>query len=1619
MPLADPDVQPQLLTVACRFVPYDQWLTTHVDPTWKVKQIKLWILSKCLGIPLDSASHPGGSNYPQTSTSAQATTAPGQRYRPASPITFAPDPRRRPVSPILFAKGTKGKEDKEKKGKTKGREPAAPSNTGDAPSADEKPTPSPVDGVEEDDDKGDSFDEAEVYRASPPPPLPPPLPPPAPSLPLQPTSAKWAKYNTVTSTYTLLRFSTGQILEDDLALTWYDVSQHELLELHAHSDVCSAPDASGVMSSSSSPLTTVSEHVHGGSNLRHNRSASLYSLALPSSALSAAAQAAFNTPQRVYLPPLNRAVLPQYVLPYWEGRVHALRVVWRVPDLDVPVANFANGYGIGYGGLGTTSMGGHEIGSYSGMRGAGGWDASVGRHTLAGQDAGAVPRHKKTSLEWRTRWLVIREGVLSLCRDRDDPTPTHILPLSSLTALRGAEHLAKSTYFSQAHPHHDKKSHSKSPSKSKKKKGRDIDTPRPRHPPQARQSTSTSGGTYQPVTDSEESDTAPAYPRRSTDSGVGVGEDGKAHSNGGQPIDDLRIVCIKFKMAERLKRDPRLDDTAVKVYGYAPGYGEDKDKDREKERREKEGWGVGRGAYTTTTTITAGGGGKGKGKDKKDKEEKRKKKGLLPWERDDKGKGKEKRDWISSALGVKKEKEKEKDRRLGKGLGLGLGLTAGVQDAKERFMREREQEREREREQEREREREVERKREQAALLEADAEARITFARRPAEGGASSSDGGITEEEGDHEEDAREGDGDQQNKRHVKGKGSRKDKGKGKELPVDSRDDAGLRRPFNRDVDADSDTDHESPIPPNARPDEGTSTTQLAGTLSDADDVSDAWSSPVFAHTDGSSDGGGSDGESEVGGPPGRSADGYRYGYRFGHRHESAEAARLGAGTSESGLRAEQESVLEEEDRREKEKANLERRKQKERTRTREEDREKEKEREKAEWIVLDMGNDIAFSSFLRILHRHLSPHTPSSFVSSNLSSSPIATPTPTPTRTPFPSPSSPRAQGSTPQPFPTPSLADLWRDEDKASSQTQSSAPPTSHEPASGSPTSSFRSGDRMNYEPPGHPPALADLSHPPTDAPSSLGVLPYPEWRTELAERAQRAGMGDIGRAMKWVLFQSARQLELDLEEVRARHNDDQRATAEVRRKKRAASSIQNNRRRSTSSRTSTITGGSNASKAASSTVYDSDVSEETGGMIEMSDSEECSEAEWQGWTADLHRQHRAQAQRKGEEEERKATVAADREKAFDESDGEMLEPPKTVEEDRTQVLERRMMLEPSAVVTTMYSAASAARTSFSTPSGTLYSPSSSESLSHRHRAMSFSPVDRSSSPAATSLHSHHGHTYSQSISPLGSQVARKHVLPAGNSLSHSASMYATGLRSGAATPALNLRRPSMPIITADQTFSLLEGAVIAPHAAVLRSPTASNFSFPAPAASYRFPDDQTSHTPSSTFTPVSSSPTSMPRRASSAGLVSLAGSFGRSSSVLARSGVVKKDGTKEAERMREKELKRAREQEDKAKEKERKLQRPKLSLATSSTHSHAAPPSETRQVRSPTISETGRAIMRRVKSGSSLNAGIALEEAHSPSLTQECSAAPHAAKKKRTVLVNRIVRGLDSAMDFVDGK
>ncbi|KAI0089466.1 hypothetical protein BDY19DRAFT_1004250 [Irpex rosettiformis] len=166
------------LPVACRFVPNDQWLVTHLNPSWKISQVKQWLLAK---------------------------------YFPAlfalAPDWNRPSQKKRAVSPITFARRVEAEE-------------------GDSLQTDEYNDP-----YDSDSDEA-LLDTTDKYKYVPPRSLAPPTP--SDEIPKTTPSATLPQY-------TLLSFSTGQILEDHYELSWYAVYPHELFELHSHTSLVKLP----------------------------------------------------------------------------------------------------------------------------------------------------------------------------------------------------------------------------------------------------------------------------------------------------------------------------------------------------------------------------------------------------------------------------------------------------------------------------------------------------------------------------------------------------------------------------------------------------------------------------------------------------------------------------------------------------------------------------------------------------------------------------------------------------------------------------------------------------------------------------------------------------------------------------------------------------------------------------------------------------------------------------------------------------------------------------------------------------------------------------------------------------------------------------------------------------------------------------------------------------------------------------------------------------------------------------------------------------------------------------------------------------------------------------------
>ncbi|KAF8153434.1 hypothetical protein B0H34DRAFT_677563 [Crassisporium funariophilum] len=297
-----------------------------------------------------------------------------------------------------------------------------------------------------------------------------------------------------THAYTLIRFSTGQILEEDFLVSWYDILPHELVELHASwapatyavsvawsaglltapTPVLPAGGGAGVGKKEKSgflgPMSVLPPLVGGGSKANHTQSLPLSSLdtlaifpyqstattaggitqhtnhpsSRPHTATSSKHQPKplhTSTPTQTHptLTPLPRHMPELYIQPYWEGWVRALRVVWRseVGTGAGPGAAGAAGRSAGRsaeeyaypeyaggmlpGGMGVGMVGGMTWGE--GADGIGGFGlGDLGRRERErerGREGRGGGGKARTKLEWRERWVVIRDGTVSLCKDKD------------------------------------------------------------------------------------------------------------------------------------------------------------------------------------------------------------------------------------------------------------------------------------------------------------------------------------------------------------------------------------------------------------------------------------------------------------------------------------------------------------------------------------------------------------------------------------------------------------------------------------------------------------------------------------------------------------------------------------------------------------------------------------------------------------------------------------------------------------------------------------------------------------------------------------------------------------------------------------------------------------------------------------------------------------------------------------------------------------------------------------------------------------------------------------------------------------------------------------------------
>ena len=283
-------------------MPYDQWFVTHIDPTWKIKHLKQRIISKCLNLPFDP-------RFKDVSWNG----------RPPSPITFAPASVR-PAAPIRFAT------------------PDSEESTGEG---------------YEDDDEWDPVSDINFNVKS---------------------KSSFRHYRQqkhdqepqiTTHSYTLFRFSTCQILEENCPISRYDIQPHELVELHF--SFLPPTFAFSLISPMSIPSSQPDIFALTQTKSMQKKKASPMTLT---------DQGDLPIPSLTALPRHTPAL---YIQPYWQGWVRALRVVSRIqttPASDEPP------------------------------------------HTsLEDNDReGNGDRKQGERFEWRERWVVIHNGVINMCK---------------------------------------------------------------------------------------------------------------------------------------------------------------------------------------------------------------------------------------------------------------------------------------------------------------------------------------------------------------------------------------------------------------------------------------------------------------------------------------------------------------------------------------------------------------------------------------------------------------------------------------------------------------------------------------------------------------------------------------------------------------------------------------------------------------------------------------------------------------------------------------------------------------------------------------------------------------------------------------------------------------------------------------------------------------------------------------------------------------------------------------------------------------------------------------------------------------------------------------------------
>lgn len=393
-------------------VSYDQWFLTHIDLSWKIKHLKQIIIAKALNLPFDRRC----LNH-DTDTK-----------RAVSPITFAPDDNVRAASPIEFASS------RDKRNWVRSGYPANElGHEGD----------NVANGWEDEDDVSweDKGSSVTISTTSGRVDVPPGGPGTSPSQSGGPVPTGVVSMSSVTlreereqiysSAFTLVRFSTSQILEEDFPISWYDLGPRELVELHASSPPITftftlifgqlllnggsiTVDNPSAASKPSIHHATASPPYHSNTPPSPNNSIPFEGTSNYLGSLGNTSEV--NTSQETLrithshspiLTCLPRHDPTAYAQPYWEGWVRMLRVVYR-SDVDSPTATRAKDANTETAGELRSAISAQDQGAQEAERRRRGFDGQPTRE-----------KRLKPKKQWRDRWVVIKDGVLTMFKDRD------------------------------------------------------------------------------------------------------------------------------------------------------------------------------------------------------------------------------------------------------------------------------------------------------------------------------------------------------------------------------------------------------------------------------------------------------------------------------------------------------------------------------------------------------------------------------------------------------------------------------------------------------------------------------------------------------------------------------------------------------------------------------------------------------------------------------------------------------------------------------------------------------------------------------------------------------------------------------------------------------------------------------------------------------------------------------------------------------------------------------------------------------------------------------------------------------------------------------------------------